>query len=429
MRNRSEAIKGANPIAINSPQKPPFGLSTERISGTSFTAPRAENQQTWLYRTVSSYEHGDYQPINLPDSNASQEKMHITPNGLIWPNFDMPSGADFISGQRILASNGDPSTKSGLAYLVFCATRDMQERTAYASSDGDVLIVPHSGALDIQTELGHLLVRQNEFCVLPRGIRYRITLPQGRPARGFIIELYQGHFQLPELGPIGSTGLANARDFQIPTASFDGHVVNGIAKATRESEEWTIINKFSNSLFSCTQAHTPFDVVSWHGTYYPYKYDLARFCVLGSVLFDHPDPSLFTVLTAPSHRAPGHSICDFAVIPPRWAAMEGTYWAPYYHRNCMSEFAFPVIREQSVEHPLNQGSAFRPFGALLNNSMVAHGMDRARHEEARERDTSKPVKVDDGPFFLCLVESEYAMGVSEFGIKNVGKEIATVPKL
>lgn len=370
-------MKGGNPIAINSPQKPPFGLVTERISGTSFTAPRGENQQTWLYRIVSSLDHVDFHPYSLPNANTSEEqKLHMTPNGFAWPTFSIPSGTDFVSGQRVLARNGDPSTKTGLAYLVFSATQDMPPRTAYFCSDGDALIVPHSGALDIQTELGHLLVRQNEFCVIPRGIRYRVTLPQGKPVRGYIIELYQGHFQLPELGPIGSCCLANVRDFQIPVAAFDGSISSGVAKANAEGEPWTIITKFSSSLFACKQTHTPFDVVAWNGTYYPYKYDLARFCVLGSVLFDHPDPSLFTVLTAPSHRAPGHAVCDFAVIPTRWAAMEGTYWAPYFHRNCMSEFAFPVVREQDPGSALNEGTGFRPFGALLNNSMVAHGMDK-----------------------------------------------------
>jgi len=240
----------------------------------------------------------------------------MTPNGFVWPNFEVPSGTDFVAGQRVLACNGDPSTKTGLAYLVFQATSDMPERTAFFNSDGDYLIIPQQGALDIQTELGHLLVRQNEFAVVPRGFRYRVTLPHGKSARGYIIDLYQGHFQLPELGPIGSCCLANVRDFQVPTASFDGHISGGVAKANKPGEEWTVITKYSGALFSCKQLHTPFDVVAWNGSYYPYKYDFARFCVLGSVLFDHPDPSLFTVLTAPSHRIPGHAVCDCTSLTP-----------------------------------------------------------------------------------------------------------------
>jgi homogentisate 1,2-dioxygenase len=221
----------------------------------------------------------------------------------------------------------------------------MDPQTIFFSSDGDYLIIPQAGTLDIKTELRNLLVRQNEIVVIPRGIRYRVTLPNG-PARGYICELYQGQFQLPEPGPIGSCSLANARDFQAPVAHFEGRIENGTA--VTQSSDWKVVTKYAGELFSCTQDHMPFGIAGWHGTYYPYKYDLGRYSVLGSILYDHPDPSIFTVLTAPSHRKPGTAVVDFAIFP-RWLVMEDTYWPPYFHRNSMSEFAGVIIASQDPE--------------------------------------------------------------------------------
>lgn len=263
-----------------------------------------------MYRVVSSLEHSEFAPLE----DVPAVPMNLTPNSYMWPAFPGDESADWTK-QKLIARNGDPSTKTGVAIWVFNVAKDMPERTAFSSLDGDVLIIPHAGAMDIQTELGRLLVRQNEIAVIPRGIRYRVTLPAG-PARGYVCELFQGHFRLPDLGIVGSTGLANIRDFQIPTACFDGELEGDVA-TSRSTGEWTVVSRLSGRLWSCTQDQTPFDVVAWHGTNYPVKYDLARFVVMGNALFDEHDPSLYVVLTAPSHSEPGHSVVDFAIIPPR----------------------------------------------------------------------------------------------------------------
>lgn len=319
----------------------------------------------------------------------------------------------------MIAKSGNPRKKEGLAYLMYAASESMAPNTVFYSSDGDYLVIPQAGTLDIQTELGNLLVLQNEIVVIPRGIRYRVDVVGGS-ARGYICELYQGHFQLPELGPIGSCSLANARDFQIPIAQFSGSTSNGIASC--EKENWTIVTKFAGKLFSCTQDHTPFDIAAWHGTYYPYKYDLGRFSVIGSILYDHPDPSIFTVLTAPSHREPGTAVCDFAIFSPRWLVMEDTYRPPYYHRNSMSEFAGVIINSQDEESVWNKGGGdgFKPFGATLNGAMVPHGMDKKTHEEARKSDL-KPEKAGMEGFMIFLFESERMMGVSGWALEAAKK--------
>lgn len=295
-------------------------------------------------------------------------------------------------------------------YAVF---KDMKANTVFFSSDGDYLVVPQAGTLDIKTELGNLLVRQNEIAVIPRGIRYRVTLPNG-PARGYICELYQGHFQLPELGPIGSCSLANARDFQIPVAYFEGKIENNIAIS--ELSDWTIVTKFTGKLFACSQNHSPFDIAAWHGTYYPFKYDLGRYSVIGSILYDHPDPSIFTLLTAPSHREPGTAVVDFAILPPRWLVMEDTYWPPYFHRNAMSEFAGVIINDQDPDSIWLQAEGFAPLGATLNGAMVPHGMDKRTHEDARTRDLS-PEKVGAEGFMVFIFESEHTMGVTDWAME------------
>ena len=396
-------------MGMNSPQKPPFGLLTERISGSSFTAPRDHSLQTWLYRVESSLSHSDFVPYET--STAPESQPHITPNAYLWPYFPVDAEADWIA-QRVLARSGDPTTKTGLAILLYAATKNMKPQSVFSSLDGDMLIIPQAGALDIQTELGHLLVRQNEIAVIPRGIRYRVTLPSG-PSRGYICELFQGHFRLPELGPIGSCSLANLRDFQVPTAQFDGVLERGIARANQC--EWTVVSKMAGRLYSCTQDHTPFDVAAWHGTMYPYKYDLGRYSVLGSVLFDHPDPSIFTVLTAASNREPGTAVVDFAIIPPRWQVMEDTYWPPYYHRNTMSEFSAPIVYDQDPSCRWNQGNEFRPYGASLNTTMTSHGSSAEVHEKARTQEL-KPEKAGTEGFTIFLLETECPLWVSDWAV-------------
>ncbi|PHH78572.1 hypothetical protein CDD80_6683 [Ophiocordyceps camponoti-rufipedis] len=320
----SSAIDGALPIGQNSPQRPAHGLYAEKLSGTSFTAPRHSNQQTWLYRKLPSCSHPAYQPCGGDDDEA--KRMHYLPNQLRWDPFDHDEARhlDFVAGLKRVGGAGDPALKQGFGLFVYAAGRSMDRRDAFYSADGDLLVVAQEGPLDIRTELGWLLVRPMEVCVLPRGVRYRVKLVDGMPVRGYALELYQGHFALPELGPIGSNGLANARDFQAPVASFDDDDDDDFNHDDDDDDDddgygdgfesdpespalnsYAITVKFNHTLFTTRQPNSPFDVVAWQGNYYPYKYDLGRFNTMGTVSFDHPDPSIFTVLTAHPHPSPG----------------------------------------------------------------------------------------------------------------------------
>ncbi|KAJ9149917.1 Homogentisate 1,2-dioxygenase [Pleurostoma richardsiae] len=408
--HESEAIPGALPVGANSPQKPPYGLYAEKLSGTAFTAPRSENLQSWLYRILPSAAHSTferYETIELGSCGLSTSipnaMLHQIPNQLRWDPFDLEEDVDWIHGLKLLGGAGSPVLKTGLSIFIFAAGKDMAANAAFYSSDGEFLIVLQHGLLDLQTELGRLLVRPNEIAVIPRGIRYRVTLPEG-PSRGYILELNQGHFVLPELGPIGSNCLANPRDFQAPVASFDEDT----------SSDWTIVNKFNGTLFAAKQGHTPFDVVGWHGRYYPYKYDLGRFSVIGSTSFDHPDPSIYTVLTAPSDH-PGTAVADFVIFPPRWLVQEDTFRPPWYHRNTMSEFMGLVCGSYDAK----EGGGFRPAGASLHNIMSAHGPDADTFEKASNGELT-PVKVGEGSMAF-MFESSFMIGVTDWALGTCKK--------
>lgn len=289
----------------------------------------------------------------------------------------------------------------------------MSPREAFYSADGNFLVVPEHGVLNSQTESGKLLVRPSEICVIPRGVRYRVTLPEG-PVRGYICELYQGHFQLPELGPLGSDGLANARDFQVPVVHFE--------EAHDGSNEYTLLSKFAGHLFAAEQEHTPFDVVAWHVNYCPYKYDLGRFNIMGSIRYDHPDPSNFTVLTAQSDRA-GTAVADFVIIPPRWLVAEDTFRPTWYHRNTMSDFMGLIHGQCDAK----ASGGFQPAGASLHNVMSGPGPDAATHEKASNVDL-KPVKVGEGSMAFML-ESSLMVGVTDWGLEKCAKvQQSTTPR-
>ncbi|GAM90622.1 hypothetical protein ANO11243_086670 [Dothideomycetidae sp. 11243] len=403
--HETEDVEGALPIGANSPQKPPYGLYAEKLSGTAFTAPRHENLQSWLYRIIPASAHSPFVPRETESYNTNPEgkRLHQIPNQLRWDPFDLDEKVDWIHSLRLVAGAGDPTMKTGLGMYIFAAGKDMDAHEAFYSADGDFLIVLQHGVLDIQTELGRILVRPMEICVIPRGVRYRVTLPEG-PVRGYILELYQGHFILPELGPIGSNCLANARDFQAPVASFDEDT----------DTPWTLTAKFAGHLHSAKQNHTPFDVVAWHGLYYPYKYDLGRYNTLGSVSFDHPDPSIYTVLTAQSDH-PGTAIADFVIFPPRWLVGEDTFRPPWFHRNTMSEFMGLI----SGVYDAKTGGGFQPAGASLHNVMSAHGPDAATHEKASNAEL-KPHKVAEGSMAF-MFESCLMVGVTDWGLKKCKK--------
>lgn len=415
--HESEAIKGALPIGHNSPQKPPFGLYAEKFSGTAFTAPRHENKQTWFYRILPSCSHPNFQEHldkTLKDQMClDTTKLHYIPNQLRWNPFDHSADTDFVSGLRLLGGAGDPTLKQGLGIYIYSAGQSMDAQSAFYSADGDLLIVAQEGVLDIRTEFGHLLVRPMEIAVIPRGTKYNVSLPDNKPVRGYALELYQGHFQLPELGPIGSNGLANARDFQAPVACFDED--HGVT-AGEGKNKYTITAKFANALFTTTQGHTPFDVVAWHGNYYPYKYDLGRFNTIGSISFDHPDPSIFTVLSAPSDHV-GTAIADFVIFPPRWLVGEDTFRPPWYHRNTMSEFMGLIAGAYDAKKGGEGG--FVAGGASLHNVMSGHGPDGESFEGASNAEL-KPVKVGSGSCAF-MFESSLMLGVTEWGLRECHK--------
>lgn len=333
-----------------------------------------------------------------PEPNAPDEKLHFTPTQIRWDPFDFDEEADWVHSMHLLAGAGDISARTGLGYFIFTAGKSMDPKSAFYSADGDLLIILQHGVLDIRTELGNLLVRPNEICVIRRGIRYNVALPEG-PVRGYAVELYQGYFTLPNLGPLGSFGLANARDFQIPVASFDED----------SSTTYRIFAKFNGHIFVAEQDHTPFDIVAWHGLYYPYKYDLGRFLTVGSISYDHPDPSIFTLLSS------SEGVTEMAIFPPRWLVMEDTFRPPWYHRNTMAEFMGLIMGQYDAR----MDGGFKAGGASLHNIMAGHGPDSATHQKASHADLV-PQKVGDGSMAF-VIESSMLLGLSEWALKSCNK--------
>ena len=323
----SQAVPGALPVGRNSPQRPAQGLYTELLSGSAFTAPRAENRRTWLYRRQPSVVAGAYTPYTQAWwKTGAAEGEAPPPDPLRWHPTAVPAAEvlalDFIDGLRTMVVNGDADAQTGMAAHLYLANRSMQRR-AFVNADGEMLLVPQQGALTITTELGVLDVVPGEIALLPRGLVFSVAVHG--PSRGYICENYGAAFRLPELGPIGSNGLANARDFQAPVAAFEA-----------APGAYEMVKKYGGSLWQAQAAHSPFNVVAWHGTLAPLKYNTAHFMTIGSISFDHPDPSIFTVLTSASDT-PGTANCDFVIFPPRWLVMEDTFRPPWYHRNMMSE--------------------------------------------------------------------------------------------
>jgi homogentisate 1,2-dioxygenase len=366
--HQSEAVAGALPVGQNSPQKVPFGLYAEQLSGTSFTMPRAHNLRSWLYRLHPSAMHAPFSRIADGQlRTAPCIEVECSPNRLRWAPLPPPqSPTDFLEGLVTLATSGAARAQQGCAAHVYVANRSMEERRFCYDADGELLVVPQEGALTFATEMGRLLVQPGEIAVIPRGIRFRVEIA-GDLARGYVCENYGAPLRLPELGPIGANGLANPRDFLAPVAHFED----------REAPT-QVIAKFNGHLWQARLDHSPLDVVAWHGNYYPYKYPLSRFNTLNTVSFDHPDPSIFTVLTSPS-ETPGVANVDFVIFPPRWMVAEGTFRPPYFHRNVMSEFMGLVHGEYDAKK-----GGFVPGGASLHNAMSAHGPDRASYETAIE---------------------------------------------
>jgi homogentisate 1,2-dioxygenase len=378
----TEAIAGALPVGQNSPQRPPLGLYAEAISGTPFTAPRHANRRTWFYRIRPSAEHPPFRPLdNGLLRSGPFEEAEPPPNRLRWSPPPAPSEPrDFVDGLITMAGCGSPSLGAGVGVHLYLASRSMTGR-AFFNADGEMLLVPQEGALRLVTEMGVLEVEPLEIALIPRGVRFRVELT-GPLARGYVCENYGQAFRLPELGPIGSNGLANARDFLSPAAAFED--------ADQATE---LVQKFHGRLWATTLNRSPMDVVAWHGNYAPCKYDLRRFNTVNTVSFDHPDPSIFTVLTSPSDT-PGAANADFVIFPPRWMVAEHTFRPPWFHRNVMNEFMGLITGVYDAK-----AGGFSPGGASLHNCMAAHGPDVESWRRASEA-TLQPHKIDDTMAFM-----------------------------
>ena len=353
----SEAVDGALPEGRNSPQRPAFGLYTEQLSGSSFTSPRHENRRSWLYRMRPTADHRPFARYDgAPLFAPGTVKEPLAPNRLRWdPPRDLPDGKDFVDGMVTMLANRDPADLEGVAVHVYRASKSMTGRVL-VDADGEMLIIPQQGTLRIATELGVIEVAPGSIGVVPRGIRFRVEVDGD--SRGYVAENHGLPLRLPELGPIGSNGLANPRDFEIPVAWFED-----------KDEPTEVIQKSLGSLWTTTLDHSPLDVVAWHGNYAPYRYDLSRFNVINTVSFDHPDPSIFTVLTSPSD-VPGRANADFVIFPPRWMVAEGTFRPPWFHRNVMSEAMGLIHGAYDAK-----ADGFAPGGLSLHNLMSGHGPD------------------------------------------------------
>jgi homogentisate 1,2-dioxygenase len=383
----TEALPGALPVGRNSPQRCPYGLYAEQFSGTAFTAPRHANRRSWLYRIRPAAMYGAFTPLPAGSFSSSFHELPPPPNRLRWSAPPLPRrGTDFLDGLSTLAGNGSPELHSGCGIHWYVANRSMQERFFY-DADGELLIVPQSGGLRLLTELGVLEVEPLEIAVIPRGLRFRVDL-QGTQARGYVCENFGAPLKLPDLGPLGANALANPRDFQAPLAWYE----------EREGK-FELVAKFAGALWSAPIGHSPLDVVAWHGNYAPYKYDLRRFNTIGSVSYDHPDPSIFLVLHSVSDT-PGVDNLDFVIFPPRWLVMEDTFRPPWFHRNIASEFMGLITGVYDAK-----AHGFEPGGASLHNCMSGHGPDAASFAKASRADTSRPQRLRDTMAFMFETRS------------------------
>ena len=378
----TEALPGALPEGRNSPQRVAYGLYAEQISATAFTAPRSHNRRSWLYRIRPAAMHKPFVALEGGRWHNRFSESPATPNQLRWDPMPMPTApTDFIDAMVSMAGNGGPQTQTGVGIHLYAANRSMQGRY-FTNADGELLIVPQRGRLVIATELGVLDIEPQQIAVIPRGIRFRVDLPEGE-ASGYVAENFGAALRLPDLGPIGSNGLANPRDFEVPIAAYED--LDG---------DFELVTKFQGTLWSAAIDHSPLDVVAWHGNHVPYRYDLRRFNTIGSISFDHPDPSIFTVLTSASDT-PGTANMDFAIFPPRWLCAENTFRPPWFHRNVASEY-------MGLIHGVYDAKAggFLPGGSSLHNCMSGHGPDAASFEKASRADTSQPDHIVDTMAFM-----------------------------
>jgi homogentisate 1,2-dioxygenase len=390
----TEALKGALPKNQNSPQKPTHGLYAEQLSGAAFTVTQKNQLRSWLYRILPSVKQGAFrlyqQFRDMPEAT--------TPNQLRWDPLPLPKKkTDLVDGVVTMARGGDLHSWSGLGVHRYAINASMEKRFFY-DADGELLFVPEQGNLTFRTEMGVLQVKPGEIIVIPRGVKFAVDL-DGKTARGYICENYGTPFTLPDLGPIGSNGLAYPRHFLYPVAAYED-----------KKGSFSLIAKFDGALWQADIDHSPLNVVAWHGNYAPYKYDLGQFMAINTVSFDHADPSIFTVLTSPS-GTPGVANVDFVIFPPRWSVAEHTFRPPYFHRNIMSEFMGLVHGVYDAK----ESGGFTPGGCSLHNCMSSHGPDAGVLKHASTVDL-KPAYMKDTLAFMF--ESKFIMRPTAAALKN-----------
>lgn len=368
----TEALPGALPVGQNSPQVCPYGLYAEQISGTAFTAPRTQNRRTWAYRIRPGAQHGPFARLDHPTWLADVGNGPVTPERLRWSPLPVPEApVDFLGSLLTMAASGSAASGNGIAIHLYAANQGMEGVYAY-NADAEMLLVPQEGRLLVQTELGTLAVEPQEVATIPRGIRFAIQLPDGH-ARGYMVENFGALLRIPDLGPIGSNGLCNPRDVLTPVAAYED-----------KTGDFRLIARFQGHLWQAPIGHSPLDVVAWHGNFAPWKYDLRRFNTIGSISYDHPDPSIFTVFTSPSDT-PGTANLDFVIFPPRWLVAQNTFRPPWFHRNVAAEFMGLICGAYDAKV-----GGFVPGGASLHNTMSGHGPDAATFAKASAADLSKP---------------------------------------
>ena len=392
----TEALPGALPVGRNSPQKVNYGLYAEQLSGSPFTAPQATNQRSWLYRIRPSVKHtGRYRKVDrgLIRTAPDREENDLPIGQLRWSPIPIPDEPlTFVTGLRTITTAGDSDTQAGMATHVALVTRSMANEYFF-TADGEMLVVAQAGGLRFRTEFGVIDIEPGQICVIPRGVIFKVEL-LGGPARAYVCENYGGAFTLPDRGPIGANCLANPRDFHTTVAAYED-----------DETPSTLFAKWGGALYAAEIGQSPLDVVAWHGNYAPYRYDLRRFSPVGAILFDHPDPSIFTVLTAPSETR-GTANVDFLIFPERWSVAEDTFRPPWYHRNIMSEFMGLVYGVYDAKP-----EGFAPGGFSLHNQMLPHGPDAQAFEHASTCEL-KPVKLADTLAFMF--ETRYPQRVTRY---------------
>jgi homogentisate 1,2-dioxygenase len=400
--HETEALTGALPIGQFNPQKCPYGLYTEQFSTTAFTAPRSENRRSWLYRIRPSVSMGDYTPINKGlVRTAPLNDVLCPPNLMRWDPIPIADeSTDFIDGLTTMAANGDAKMQAGIGIHVYGANQGMSDRF-FCNADGELLIVPQKGEFIAYTEFGLLQVKPGEICVIPRGVKFKIEIADG-PISGYICENYGAPYKLAERGPVGANGYANQRDFMYPVAWFEDN-----------DKPCSLVTKYCGEFYQANIDHSPLDVVAWVGNSAPYKYDLSRFNVINTVSFDHPDPSIFTVLTSASDT-PGVANVDFVIFPPRWMVAENTFRPPWYHRNVMSEFMGLIEGVYDAK-----GKGFEPGGMSLHNCMSPHGPEAEVFEKASNAKLEPQRYIDTLAF---MFESRYVIAPTEFALSTEYKQ-------